>query len=131
MEVVPEKVPDTSVLKNAAEKINGSSKEIVQNSSKALESVPEFMKGKGRVPLDFETILKKDPSFQKTKIAPVKGATVYKKDKHYYHRDTCHIGKRAHLEVYNKRGIHLGEADTLTGELIKNTADPAKTLYLK
>ena len=53
----------------------------------------------------------------------VKGSKVYQKGKYYYHRDTLHTGKSAHLEVYNKRGKHLGEADPKTGKLIPGTAD--------
>ena len=58
-------------------------------------------------------------------------ATVYKKDNKYFHRDTFHKGKSAHLEVYNLKGEHLGEAYPLTGELIINTADKTKRLWLK
>ncbi|WP_446499811.1 RHS repeat-associated core domain-containing protein [Listeria cossartiae] len=77
-----------------------------------------------RVPLDKETIL---ATFKKTKNR-VKGATVYEKSGKFYHRDTLHKGGRAHLEVYDKKGKHLGEADPVTGEIIPNTADPTKRL---
>ncbi|HAA7127329.1 TPA_asm: hypothetical protein GHG54_02600 [Listeria monocytogenes] len=77
-----------------------------------------------RVPLDKETILS---TFKKTKNR-VKGATVYEKSGKFYHRDTLHKGERAHLEVYDKKGKHLGEADPVTGEIIPNTADSTKRL---
>lgn len=67
-------------------------------------------------------------SFKKTKRSPIKGARVYIKDGQFYHRDTFHTGLRAHLEVYDKHGIHLGEADPLSGELIPNTRDRRKKL---
>ena len=41
----------------------------------------------------------------------MKGAQVYKKGDQYYYRDTYHRGESSHLEVFDKRGNHLGEAD--------------------
>ncbi|WP_316719932.1 polymorphic toxin-type HINT domain-containing protein [Terrisporobacter petrolearius] len=81
-----------------------------------------------RIPKDGETILK-NSSYNRTSYE-VKGAKVYKKGKYYYHRDTLHTGKSAHLEVYNKRGKHLGEANPKTGKLIPGTADPKKRIEL-
>ena len=43
---------------------------------------------------------------------------VYKKGDKYYYRDIFHKGEVAHLEVFDKKGKHLGEADPITGELI-------------
>jgi hypothetical protein len=91
-------------------------------------TIPAFIK-ENRVPLDRETILH-GANFKKTKINPVKGAQVYTDGKLLYHRDTLHTGKRAHLETYNKQGIHLGETDPITGKLMANTADKNKKLYL-
>jgi len=79
-----------------------------------------------RVPQDNETVLKNGE--YKATNKHVKGAKVYEKDGKYYHRDTLHKGKASHLEVYNKRGNHLGEADPKTGILKPGTADPTKTL---
>lgn len=90
--------------------------------------IPQFIK-EDRVPLDKETVLI-SALFKKTKIPSVKGARVYTKDNLFYHRDTFHTGQSAHLEVYNKRGIHLGEADIFTGIIRAGTADKTKTLYL-
>ena len=56
------------------------------------------------------------------------GAQVYKKDKKYYYRDTLHFGKKAHLEVFDRKGNHLGEADPLTGEIKPHSADSKKKL---
>nr|WP_286118981.1 polymorphic toxin-type HINT domain-containing protein [Thermoactinomyces sp. DSM 45891] len=81
-----------------------------------------------RIPLDKETALS---SLKKTKIPPVKGAQVYKDGDRYLHRDTFHKGPGAHLEVYDKRGRHLGEADPTTGELISGTIDPTKRINVK
>ena len=84
-----------------------------------------------RVPQDKETILSDKSKYTKTNFR-VKGASVYKgKDGNYYYRDTFHTGESAHLEVFNKKGIHLGEADPITGEIIPGTADPSKTLKIK
>jgi len=91
-------------------------------------AIPEFIRD-NRVPIDKETILSCS-SFEKTKITPVKGAQIYKKNQQFYHRDTLHKGKGAHLEVYNKNGKHLGEADPISGKLIQNTQDKTKHLTL-
>ena len=81
-----------------------------------------------RVPLDSETVLR-NPEYRFT------GRTrdhvkIYKKGDCYYYRDTKHFGKSAHLEVFDKRGKHLGEADPQTGEIRPGTADSAKKLEL-
>ena len=82
-----------------------------------------------RVPLDRETILNTS-DYVKTKNK-VKGASVYKKDDKYFYRDTLHKGERAHIEVFDKKGNHIGEANPLTGELIINSADKSKKLKVK
>ena len=61
----------------------------------------------------------------------MKGAQVYKKGDHYYYRDTYHRGESSHLEVFDKRGNHLGEADPSTGIIRPGTADPSKRLNLQ
>lgn len=50
------------------------------------------------------------------------------KDGNYVYRDMLHKGKSAHLEVFNKQGKHIGEADPLTGMIKPNTADKTKTV---
>lgn len=85
-------------------------------------------KDQTRCPRDEETILS-SKEYSRTKMT-MKGARVYKKGNYYYHRDTFHKGYGAHLEVYNKRGKHIGEADIYTGELIPNTEDKEKHLDL-
>ena len=88
----------------------------------------EFI-SENRVPLDRETILSSS-DYVKTKNK-VKGAVVYKKGDKYYYRDTLHKGKRAHIEVFDKKGKHLGEANPLTGKLLENSADKSKKLKIK
>lgn len=94
----------------------------------SLKQIPEFIRS-NRVPLDHETILH-SKDFNKTKIDRIKGATVYKNGDKYYHRDTFHKGNGAHLEVYNSRGNHLGEANPITGIITPNTLDKTKKLRL-
>ena len=113
---------NSNKLKQSGQTSASSLKNKIENTIKT----PEFIQ-QNRIPLDRETILH-NASFQKTKIPPVKGAQVYTKDNLFYHRDTFHKGKGAHLEVYNKKGIHLGEASPITGNLIPNTADKNKKL---
>ncbi len=113
-----------------ANKLKRSGQATASGLKNSIEKIiPEFIQ-QNRIPLDREIVLH-STHFKKTKIAPVKGAQVYTKDNLFYHRDTLHRGKGAHLEVYNKQGIHLGEADPITGQLIKNTADKNKKLNLK
>ena len=84
-----------------------------------------------RVPMDKETVLSDKSQYSKTSNR-VKGASVYKgKDGNYYYRDTFHTGESAHLEVFNKQGVHLGEADPLTGKISPGTADPSKSFKMK
>jgi hypothetical protein len=116
--------PEGLLLKATAKSGSKETQRITSNN--IAESLPEFIK-QNRIPLDRETILH-SANFRKTKINPVKGAQVYTDGKSFYHRDTLHTGKRAHLETYNKQGIHLGEADPITGRLIPNTADKTKKL---
>ena len=113
-----------------ANKLKQSGQATASSIKNSIEKIiPAFIQ-QNRIPLDRETVLH-STHFKKTKITPVKGAQVYTKDNLFYHRDTLHRGKGAHLEVYNKQGIHLGEADPITGQLIKNTADKNKKLNLK
>jgi uncharacterized protein RhaS with RHS repeats len=91
---------------------------------------PAFEK-ENRVPLDSETILANKKKFTKTKVR-VKGATVYKgNDKNYYHRDTLHTGVGAELEVYNKKGNHIGTANPITGEIDTTHAVPGRKISVK
>ncbi|WP_277989045.1 hypothetical protein IGL98_002476 [Enterococcus sp. DIV0840] len=91
----------------------------------ASEKETEWEKD-NRVPKDNETVLG-EKDFKRTK-KKVKGAVVYEKDGKFYHRDTLHKGKGSHLEVYDKLGNHLGEADPITGEIIPGTRDKNKKL---
>ncbi|WP_124726348.1 hypothetical protein [Staphylospora marina] len=121
-----DKLADTGIgrgLKSAKEKFD----ELVSGWKKKACACPPYVVD-NRVPLDNETILK-DRSFKRTKHR-VKGATVYEKDGKYYHRDTLHKGEGAHLEVYDKKGRHIGEADPQTGEIKPGTRDPKKKLDL-
>mgnify|MGYP002517683949 FL=1 len=81
--------------------------------------------------MDKETVSSDKSQYSKTSNR-VKGASVYKgKDGNYYYRDTFHTGESAHLEVFNKQGVHLGEADPLTGQITPGTADPSKIFKMK
>ncbi|WP_312752927.1 RHS repeat-associated core domain-containing protein [Rummeliibacillus suwonensis] len=90
---------------------------------------PIYVK-ENRVPLDRETVLGGKDYKRKSGMI-VKGAQVYEKSNKYYYRDTLHKGERAHLEVFDKRGKHLGEANPQTGKLIPGTTDPTKKLKIK
>ena len=100
----------------------------LEEASKKTTEVPDYIKD-NRVPIDKETILRKK-EYQKTNIK-VKGAQVYKNGDKYYYRDTFHTGEAAHLEVFDKNGNHIGEANPQTGELIPGTADATKKINIK
>ena len=108
--------------------VHGLSDMTGNSSSSKGEQIPDYIKD-DRVPQDKETILS-GKDFQKTGKT-VKGAKVYKKGDRYFYRDTFHTGESAHLEVFNKRGIHLGEVDPVTGVLRPGTADLSKILNVK
>ncbi|WP_243143336.1 hypothetical protein [Clostridium estertheticum] len=99
-----------------------------KNSDKGAGKDPDYVKD-NRVPLDKETVLG-GKDYNKTSIK-VKGAQVYKKGEYYYYRDTFHTGEASHLEVFDKRGKHVGEANPQTGGLISGTADPIKKINVK
>ena len=98
------------------------------SSGKGVGEAPNYIKD-NRVPLDKETVLS-SKDYSKTNIK-VKGAQVYKNGDKYYYRDTFHTGEASHLEVFDKRGNHIGEANPQTGELIPGTADPTKKINVK
>ena len=91
-------------------------------------NTPDYIND-NRVPQDKETVLSNQEYKQTSKT--VKGAKVYRKGDKYYYRDTFHKGKSAHLEVFDKKGHHIGEADPITGNLNKGTADPTKRINIK
>ena len=103
----------------------GDSSKGTSKTTKGKQNVPDYIND-NRVPLDKETILS-SKDYIKTNFK-VKGAQVYRKGDKYYCRDTFHKGEEAHLEVFDKRGNHLGEANPQTGEIIPGTADPTKKI---
>ena len=96
---------------------------LVHNTAKYIDEK--------RVPMDKETVLSNKSQYSKTS-SRVKGASVYKgKDGNYYYRDTFHTGESAHIEVFDKQGHHIGEANPTTGKIAPGTADPSKTFKMK
>ncbi len=83
-----------------------------------------------RVPQDSETILSDRSLFDRTGKRYKEHALIYRHrvTKHYYYRDTFHEGVDAHLEVFDKNGNHLGEADPITGVMREKSKDPKKKL---
>ena len=83
-----------------------------------------------RVPQDSETILSDRSLFDRTGKRYREHAQIYRHrvTKHYYYRDTFHEGVDAHLEVFDKNGNHLGEADPITGVMREKSKDPKKKL---
>jgi hypothetical protein len=84
--------------------------------------------GDDETPSDKQTVLSQKDKFSKTGRYK-KGAQIYKgKDGKYYHRDTLHKGKSAELEVYNKKGDHVGTANPKTGNINSNKAIPGRNI---
>ncbi|HMT27103.1 MAG TPA: hypothetical protein PKD96_02255, partial [Candidatus Absconditabacterales bacterium] len=82
----------------------------------------------GEVLSDKDTILSVSEIFSRTNKR-FRGATIYTdQNGRYFYRDTLHTGPSSHLEVFDKNGNHLGEADPITGELIEGTKDVSKKL---
>ncbi|CAD5975852.1 hypothetical protein [Planktothrix agardhii] len=79
-------------------------------------------------PTDEQTILREEKRFKKTSRC-YHGRSMYHEidiDRYWY-VDNLHFGKAAHLEVFNKAGNHLGEAD-LKGNIDESKKDEDKTI---
>lgn len=83
-----------------------------------------------RVPQDSQTILSDRSLFDRTGKCYRDHSQIYRHrvTKHYYYRDTFHEGVDAHLEVFDKNGNHLGEADPITRVIREKSKDPKKKL---
>lgn len=81
-------------------------------------------------PRDEQTILQDNTRFQKTS-RKYDGRCIYCElpTGMYWYVDNLHYGKAAHLEVFDKRGCHLGEAD-LQGNVDTSKKDKNKTINL-
>lgn len=80
---------------------------------------------------DSETVLS-TPKYQPASgVSPVQGAKVYTDGKYYYYRDNIHKEAGSHLEVFDKRGNHIGTADPLTGTIDKTQKVPGRKLNVK
>jgi hypothetical protein len=81
-------------------------------------------------PIDNQTILRLDGRFARTRMV-VQGRTVYREAStgYYWHVDNLHHGVRSHIEVYDRRGEHVGEAD-LNGSLDVSKLDTTKKISL-
>ncbi|MBD2482493.1 hypothetical protein H6G57_10755 [Planktothrix sp. FACHB-1365] len=79
-------------------------------------------------PTDEQTILREEKRFEKTS-SYYQGRAMYREidTGRYWYVDNLHCGKAAHLEVFNKAGHHLGEAD-LKGKIDKSKKDKDKTI---
>ncbi len=103
--------------RNNQKDFSNSSLKSNPNSATSIEknlssTIVGFIK-ENRVPKLRETFLVQ-PEFIKTNYM-VKGAKVLKKDGYFYHLDTVHRGKAAHIEVYGPDKYHIGTADPITG----------------
>ncbi len=81
-------------------------------------------------PRDEQTILQDNTRFQKTSLK-WQGRYIYYEltTGRYWYVDNLHFGKASHLEVFDKKGFHLGEAD-LQGKIDTDKKDKNKTIDL-
>lgn len=81
-------------------------------------------------PRDEQTLLQDTTRFRKTSFRYDERVIYYElTTSRYWYVDNLHEGKSAHLEVFDKRGIHIGEAD-LQGKIDLTKKDKDKTLDL-
>lgn len=81
-------------------------------------------------PKDEQTILRDSARFQKTSRTYQARCIYYESSKNrYWYVDNFHFGKRAHIEVFDGRGLHVGEAD-LQGNIDTEKKDKEKTIDL-
>ncbi len=81
-------------------------------------------------PKDEQTILRDKRRFQKTSYR-FQERIIYCElsTEKYWYIDNLHYGKAAHIEVFDKKGSHLGEAD-LQGNIDTTKKDKDKTINL-
>ena len=81
-------------------------------------------------PRDEQTILRETSRFKKTQLR-CQSRIIYCElaTERYWYIDNLHFGQAAHLEVFDKRGSHIGEAD-LQGKIDTSKQDKNKTINL-
>jgi hypothetical protein len=81
-------------------------------------------------PSDEQTILRENSRFQKTSFR-YDGRVIYCEVVigRYWYVDNLHYGKAAHLEVFDRTGCHIGEAD-LQGNIDESKRDKEKKINL-
>ena len=81
-------------------------------------------------PTDEQTILNDNTRFTRTAMT-CQGRKIYQEiaNKQYWFVDNLHYGEKAHLEVFDKIGKHIGEAG-LQGNIDHSKKDPNKTIDL-
>ncbi len=79
-------------------------------------------------PTDEQTMLRDASRYVSTKET-YKGRRIYQEvlTKRFFYVDSLHFGPKAHIEVFDKRGKHLGEAD-LDGKLMPHTKKRGRTI---
>ncbi|MGD1909518.1 MAG: hypothetical protein ACFB2X_01220 [Rivularia sp. (in: cyanobacteria)] len=81
-------------------------------------------------PKDEQTILREDTRFKKTSYRFQQRIIYHEVSTgNYWYIDNLHFGKAAHLEVFDKTGLHIGEAD-LQGNIDTTKQDRNKTIDL-
>ncbi|MCK5719888.1 MAG: hypothetical protein KAH84_08090 [Thiomargarita sp.] len=82
-------------------------------------------------PTDEQTILSNNTQFEKTSLI-CQGRNIYRElaIHRYWYIDNLHYGKAAHLEVFDKTGKHVGEANLL-GNIDYSKKDSTKTISIK
>ena len=94
-----------------------------------VEVTPPYTADARDPPRDEQTCLVNRGIYELTGRVDGHGRKIYRHlvRKDLYCVDNLHFGDAAHLEVFDKRGRHLGEAH-LDGQMIPGTKDPNKSL---
>ncbi len=82
-------------------------------------------------PTELQTVLRDNKRFKRTARPRQGGRPVYHEfaTKYYWYIDSLHFGGAAHIEVFDSKGAHVGEAD-LNGDIDKDRRDPRKKIEL-
>lgn len=106
--------------------------EKIEQYFSSLTNDDQYPTSASYTPFDRQTILANTTRFTRTSFIEPHGhrRVFYEKENcRYWYVDNLHIGQRAHLEVFDSHGEHLGEAD-LVGNIDTNKKDSAKKINI-
>lgn len=123
--------PSVDVVKERRDRVSLSSFEVEAKLAEWLrgfDAIPPYEADATDPPSDAQTCLVDRIMYAPTSLVE-QGRRVYqhKARQHYVYVDNLHVGAAAHLEVFDKRGLHIGEA-SLAGEIDRSKKDTEKRI---